>query len=107
MMDTEDFLRERFIALVEQAKEKDQLSNMAYMNLKEKMLLNLDDLDEAYQELIHFVQYHDYYKLLERIEKGEEMVSNETDPVKIRQYKALLAKLYIELEAKRPKGEAS
>lgn len=66
----------------------------------------LDELDDAYYELIHFLQHKDYYDVLDRIEKGEAFKAQQTDPAMIAKCNARLNELAIQLEALMPKGEA-
>lgn len=66
----------------------------------------LDELDDAYHELIHFLQHKDYYDVLDRIEKGEAFKAQQTDPAMIAKCNVRLNELAIQLEALMPKGEA-
>lgn len=66
----------------------------------------MDELDEAYAELIDILQHKDFYITLARIEKGEQMLAAETDEGKKAKYRAGLNKLAIELERYRPKEDA-
>lgn len=65
----------------------------------------LDELDESYNELIHFLQHKDYYDVLDRIEKGEAFKAQQTDPAMIAKCNIRLNELAIQLEALMPKGE--
>lgn len=98
---------ERYNSILKGSKEKGELSQAAYDHLSAKPLNTLDELDEAYAELIHFLQNAAYYKLLERIEKGEKMRDEETDNSKRDYYTKILAGLYAELEKLIPKEEAA
>lgn len=107
MSETEEYLVERYNAIMKGANEKGELSQSAYEHLSAKPLNTLDELDEAYAELIHFLQNAAYYKLLERIEKGEKMRDEETDKSKREYYTKILASLYAELEKLIPKEDAA
>lgn len=89
------------------SKNKSELSQSAYDLLLMKPLNTLEELDEAYAELIHILQNAAYYKLLERIEKGEQMREEEKDPAKRDYYTKILAGLYVELEKLISKEEAA
>lgn len=57
-----------------------------------------DDMLECYDELFRAIEQKDYYKLVERIEKGEKLMEVETDPAKREYYRTLLRALTHELE---------
>lgn len=66
----------------------------------------IDELDEAFHELIYFLGHVDYYTTLDRIEKGEAFLAQQTEPAMIARCKARLNELAIELERYMPKEEA-
>jgi len=98
---------ERYNLILNGAKEQGELSQAAYEHLSAKPLNTLDELDEAYAELIHFLLNAAYYKLIERIEKGEKMRDEERDKDKRDYYTKILAGLYAELEKLMPKESAA
>lgn len=66
----------------------------------------LDELDEAYAELIYMLQHEAFYITLDRIEKGEAWTAAQTEPALIAKGRARLNELAIELERHRPKEDA-
>lgn len=101
----EGFLIERFKSLIKSAKEKEELTASAFEHLAVKPLSTLDELGEAYAELIHLLTHKEYYNLLARIEKGESMRDAETDPKKREFYESLLKQRYAELEKLMPRSD--
>jgi len=77
-----------------------------YLHLLSLPLDTFDEIDQAAHELLHALVNKRYYVLLDRIEKGEKMLSEESDPDKRRQYKALLEKLCRELDQLTLEGAA-
>lgn len=107
MTETDEELVEHYGIILNGAKEKGELTQSAYDHLSAKPLNTLDELDEAYAEMIHFLQNAAYYSLIERIEKGEKMVAEENDPAKKQKYQALLQIRYAELEKLMPEESAA
>lgn len=66
-----------------------------------------DHFEQVFKDFIHALVNHEYYLILERIEKGEKMLAEETDKGKKVLYRAGLKKLEIELESYRPKEETA
>jgi hypothetical protein len=93
----QDFRRQ-----VEAAYEAKKLSQMCYARLINRDFECLDDFDEPVADFIHSLKYAEYYILLDRIEKGEEMFEKETDPKKKSQLSKLLAQRIAEMEMVRP-----
>ncbi|WP_308636133.1 hypothetical protein [Paenibacillus silvisoli] len=65
----------------------------------------LDELDESYGDLIHFLKHKEYYILLDRVEKGEAYKAQQTDPAMIAAAQRKIDKLASELEQLQPKEE--
>ena len=107
MTDRIEELAGYYKSILNLADEKRQISKTAFLHCSMMPLDTLDEMELANNELIHFLKNHKYYDLLERIEKGEAMEAAETDPVKKREYQALLKIRYAELEKIMPKESAA
>ena len=93
---------EHFRNLLEMEKGK-KLTETHYEMFKRRSIGTLDELDSAYHDLIHFLQHHEYYDTIDRIEKGEAYLSEQTDPRKQRRARERLDELkakLAELEAR-------
>jgi hypothetical protein len=84
-----------------------KLTETHYEMFKRRPLDTLDELDTAYRDLIHFLQHHEYYDTIDRIEKGEALYEAEIDPNKRKRYKARLDELYAKLAELEAKGAAA
>jgi hypothetical protein len=102
MTETEEFLVQHYKAIIDESTLPQGIKDM----LASRDPYTLDELDESYNELIHFLQHKDYYDTLDRIEKGEAFKSQQTDPAMIAKCNARLNELAIQLEALMPKEEA-
>ena len=104
--------RERFIRFTLKALEQKKITDGCARRLLESLRPKKDwgetfDLyEQLFQDLAHAISNHKYYSILERIEKGEQMLAEETDEGKKAKYRAGLNKLAIELESYRPKEDA-
>ena len=99
---TEVFLLERYKSIIAGSDLPQSIKDM----LTDRDPETMDELDEAYAELIDILQQKNFYITLARIEKGERMLAEETDEGKKAKYRAGLNKLAIELESYRPKEDA-
>lgn len=88
--------------LILSAYQSKKLTESAYIHLSAKPLTTLDEMEAANNELIHFLQYSIYYRLLERIENGERMRYAEPDKAKRDYYGKILNGLYAELDKHMP-----
>jgi hypothetical protein len=68
-------------------------------------LSTLEDLDVAYNELIHFLLHQEFYITVQRIEDGKKWTAAQTDPKEIARGERLLVKLMAEYDRLTPKGE--
>jgi hypothetical protein len=66
-----EFLKEKFLSLIGQAKEKQELTAEQYEDLIFLPIQTLDEQEEAYNKLIHLL-------LLNRITKGAEYIESIT-----------------------------
>lgn len=107
MNETEEFLLEKYNSILKEALEKGELQKEMYDHLSAKPLNTLEELDQAYSELIYFLKNSDFFKLLERIAKGEAMRDAETDKDKKEYFIKILESLYKELDKHMPEGEAA
>lgn len=95
-----------FRNLLEMEKGK-KLTNTHYELFMKRPLDTLEELDGAYRDLIHFLQNHEYYDTIDRIEKGEALYEAETDPNRKKRYKARLNELYAKLAELEARGAAA
>jgi mevalonate kinase len=101
--ETEEFLVQHFRNIIDESELPQSIKDM--LNSREPY--TLDELDESYNELIHFLQHKDYYTLLERIEKNEKWLAEQTDATTIARGRAQLNNvLAVQLNGLMPKGEA-
>ncbi|WP_214630010.1 hypothetical protein [Paenibacillus agaridevorans] len=105
--DNEAFLVDRFRSLLKLGKDNGQLTAGTYVSLSMRSLRTSEDIEQAYTELIHFLQNHEYYDTIDRIEKGEALYDAEKDSDKRRRYKARLDELYAKLAELEARGAAA
>lgn len=95
---------EMFLRILKLARKNKQISQGFYEHFMMKVFEPrdweeaFDMLDEFGNELVHAIQNSEYYILLERLEKGEEMIAKETDPSKKQQYQKLFDSLKQQFE---------
>ncbi|KIL38217.1 hypothetical protein SD70_27700 [Gordoniibacillus kamchatkensis] len=65
-----------------------------------------DEIELAYHDLIDAIANKEYYTLLERLEKGEQMIEQETDPSKKTKYLAHFNTLKAQFEQMRKENVA-
>src|SRR5690606_25301318 len=93
-----------FLRILNLAKEKERITDRFYDEFiirsfePETWDEAFNELEQFGREINHATKNYDYYKLLERIDKGEEMIEKATDEKKKAQYQALYDKLVRELE---------
>lgn len=93
-----------FLRILQKAKEQKQISQGMYTHLMLKTIEPrtfdeaLDQLEAFGREVHHAIKHHEYYILLERLEKGERMIEKETDPTKRIEYQRLYNQLARRLE---------
>lgn len=80
---------------------------IARLEGKETWDETFDLYEQAYKDLIHAIKHHEYYKMIERIEAGEEMLKDEKDKEKADEYRDLLEQLKAKLEELTPKEETA
>lgn len=97
-----DYL-ESFRRTYEQAHTSKLLSKSWYDHFKHREIKDMDELEIAAHELVYAQQHAEYYIILDRIEKGEDMRDAETDEEKKAGYTKLLNELTQKLETLRPK----
>jgi transcriptional regulator NrdR family protein len=68
---TEEFLKEKYLSLLQQAKEKGELTSEQYEELIFEPIQTLDEQEEAYTKL-------EYNLILNRILKGSEYIDSIT-----------------------------
>ena len=107
MTENEEFLIERYRTLLNMSREQGKLPASVYVSLTIRDLNTADEIEEAYKELIHFLQNHEYYDTIERIEKGEALLQKERNQEKRRKYQARLNELYAKLERLKPEEGAA
>lgn len=105
--ETEAFLIDRYRSLLNLSKEQGKLTSNVFVNLSLRQLADIDDIEQAYQELLHFLENHEYYDTIERIEKGEALYEAETDPNMRKRYKVRLDELKAKLDALEAKEDAA
>lgn len=93
---------ETFERIIWIAHEKGMISDGMKDMLEALPHSNLDELENSCYELIHILKNQDYYRLLERIEKGQQVISEETNDLKRKKYQDGLNALIAEMESKRP-----
>lgn len=80
-------------------------------SMKEMLLARepqtMDELGEAFAELIYLLQHEAYYDAIDRYEKGAAMLEQEGRPAVQAKYRARLAQLAKEIERLKPKGETA
>jgi len=93
-----------FIRILKVAREQKQISQSMYEHFMMKTF-EPETWEQAFDELLIFaeeiynaIQNHEYYILLDRLAKGEEMIEKETDPKKKAEYIQLYNKLKQQLE---------
>lgn len=67
----------------------------------------MDELGEAFSELIYMLEHADYYDRLDRYDRGMEMLEKEESPTKQAKYRARLNELSVEIERLTPRGETA
>lgn len=67
----------------------------------------MDELGEAFSELIYMLEHADYYDRLDRYDRGMEILEKEESPTKQAKYRARLNELTIEIERLTPKEETA
>lgn len=83
------------------------LSSSYYESLKSRDTHDHDELIEIVNEFIYAMTHAEYYITLERIEKGEQKIAEESDEIKKSEYRKLLNELIIKLDTLTPKGESA
>lgn len=93
-----------FIRILRTAKEHKQISQSMYEHFMMKTF-EPETWDEAFEQFMEFsseiidaIQNHEYYILIDRLTKGEEMIEKETDQKKKAEYTKLYNKLKQQLE---------
>lgn len=92
------YLFDAYYRQVESAFRNKKLSETCYERLKSRTFEELEDLDEPMKDFIHSMENAEYYLLLDRIEKGEAMVQNETNQMQRAEYQKLLNELTAQLD---------
>lgn len=101
-MSTEQFLAETFIRLVKGSLKRKEITNTMCASFMDRPLMELDELEIAFQELEHAVRNKEFYSILERIEKGERLLEQENDFSTRQKYIKRLRQLAEELEKYMP-----
>ena len=93
---------ERYRSIIDVSKLPDSMKE----TLKSRDPCTLDELDEAYAELIYLLRHEAYYDAIDRYEKGTALLEQEQRAAVQAKYRVRLAELANEIERLRPKGEA-
>lgn len=93
---------ETFERIIWIAHEKGMISDVMEQTLQALPRRNENELEQSCSELIHFLTNHEYYRLIERIENGYEVIAKETNDLKRKKYQDGLNALIAEMESKRP-----
>jgi glycyl-tRNA synthetase beta subunit len=91
---TEDFLMQHFHSILAASDLPQSIKDA----LSSREPYTLDELDDSYSELLHFLQHKHYYAVLDRIEKGVQYMAQQTDPVIIAKCKKRINELAAELD---------
>ena len=102
-----DELQEAYFRQVRQAYANKKISQSWYESLMDRFAHDHDELCTNVQEFIHAMIHAEYYITLERIEKGEAKIAEESDEKKKSEYRKLLNELVIKLEGLTPRGESA
>lgn len=94
-------------ALVESSYQGKKISKTCYENLINRNAIDLFELEHHLNELQYSLEHAEYYITLDRIGKGEELLSTTTDEAKKSEYRKLLNDLTVKLEKLRPKEESA
>lgn len=79
----------------------DLISEGCYSSLVSREWPARGDFEQSVLDVVDALKRRDYYKLLERIEKGENLIAGEADPGRKAGYEKLLGQLLSELEGLR------
>ena len=94
---------ERYKSIIDGSKLPDSMKE----TLKARDPCTLDELDEAFAELIYLLQHADYYDAIDRHEKGTALLEQEQNAGLQARYRKRLNELAGEIERLRPKGETA
>lgn len=102
LSETGEFVQAAYHRMLIAAHQTGKISQTWYENLSARSGNDLDEIEKNCNDFRYALEHAEYYALLERIEKGEEMLAAETDPKKKTQYSKLLKSLVEQMERVRP-----
>jgi protein subunit release factor A len=97
-MDTEQFLTIAYQKIIDIAEQKGELPDEMTDQLRFRNLETLDELEQAYNDLLEALNNKDLYNTLYAISRVEKALENESDMNKRAHYTEELRKLTAQLE---------
>lgn len=96
------FLRRNFRILVNQSSDKGEITRDIKTALLQINPADLNEIDDAYAQLMHAIENKQYYQLLARVEKAETVITEEKDFSKKNYYIRVKNELINQMERVKP-----